>query len=668
MTHLAAALAGRPPGRLPTFLRLLPLLCVALLAVGCESALKEPVILQQPADQVAFETRTATFIVGVEGAFPLQFQWRRDGVDIAGATSGSYTTPALALADDGARFSVVISNSKGTVTSGEASLSIRPGPTIATQPASQTVALGATATFSATGSGEQLAYQWRRNDVDITGANAATYTTPATTLADDGAVYTVAVSNPGGTAVSDPAILTVSGEPAFSIGPASQVVAAGRPAIFSALAGGGDLVYQWRRGAADIAGANAPVYTLAGSALADDGASFAAVVSNTLGTATSAAATLTVVDLPNDPPPALVAEVAMSPSEAANATFVLVRRSDGSVWHWGYNGEGQRGNDTLTAATATPGRVTLPQGAVAIQVAAGGRHALALLANGDVYAWGVNLSGQLGLGDSTGRLTPTKVTLPAAAVAVAAGGAHSLAVLADGRVFAWGDNSSGQLGNAGRLPSAVPVALTGIADAVQVAAGRTHSLALLADGRVLAWGGNTSGQLGDGSFRLKRTPVDTGARAVARIRAGGNLSLAVTEERVLLAWGENSDGQLARGAAFTTDIPTPTGIATGVVDAAAAEQHLLVVTSDGRVLAAGRNGSGELGDGTSTARSTLTQATGVAGALTVAAGGRSSSLALRGDGRVFAWGDNAAQQFGNTSVAPAGSPTPTAVPNFDATP
>jgi hypothetical protein len=172
-------------------------------------------------------------------------------------------------------------------------------PTITTQPANQTVTVGATATFSVTAAGTApLSYQWYQSSAAISGATSASYTTPPTTAADNGATFYVVVSNASGSVTSADATLTVTSPvsaPAITRQPANQSVNLGATATFSVAATGtAPLSYQWYRGSTAISGATSASYTTPPTTLADSGATFHVVVTNTAGSATSNSATLTV--------------------------------------------------------------------------------------------------------------------------------------------------------------------------------------------------------------------------------------------------------------------------------------------------------------------------------------------------------------------------------------
>lgn len=197
------------------------LLCGAALVAACggggsepPSAATAPTISAPPASMSVAVGQGATFSVTADGSAPLSYQWLRDGVVIAGATGAGYSIGAAVIGDDAARFSVVVSNAAGSVTSAEATLTVSTvaaGPSLTTQPAAVTVAAGATASFSVSATGSApLAYQWRRNGANIAGATAATYATPATTAGDDGARFSVVVSNALGSVTSSEAPLTVT--------------------------------------------------------------------------------------------------------------------------------------------------------------------------------------------------------------------------------------------------------------------------------------------------------------------------------------------------------------------------------------------------------------------------------------------------------------------------
>jgi hypothetical protein len=173
-----------------------------------------PVIVTHPADLTVMQGQTATFQVIANGSTPLSYQWQRNLVNIPGANAASYTTPATVLADNGAKFRCVVTNAFGTANSNEATLTVNAPPRITAHPADQTVTAGQTATFSVSANGSApLNYQWQRNMVNITGANAASYTTPATVLADNGAKFRCVVTNAFGTANSNEATLTVQPPP-----------------------------------------------------------------------------------------------------------------------------------------------------------------------------------------------------------------------------------------------------------------------------------------------------------------------------------------------------------------------------------------------------------------------------------------------------------------------
>jgi hypothetical protein len=181
---------------------------------GSGNTPKAPSVTTQPANQAVTAGQTATFSVVATGTAPLSYQWRKNSTNISGATAASYTTPATTTSDNNAKFDVVVANSVSSVTSAQATLTVTSAavtPSINTQPANQTVTAGQTATFSVVATGTApLAYQWQKNGSDITSAASASYTTPVTTIAGNGELFRVIVSNTAGSVTSTSATLTVN--------------------------------------------------------------------------------------------------------------------------------------------------------------------------------------------------------------------------------------------------------------------------------------------------------------------------------------------------------------------------------------------------------------------------------------------------------------------------
>jgi hypothetical protein len=180
-----------------------------------------PTITTAPANQTVTAGQTASFTVVAGGTAPLNYQWQKNGANIIGATSASYTTATTTMADSGSTFLAVVTNTAGTVTSAAATLTVSAAavvPTITTPPANQTVAAGQTASFAVVAGGTApLSYQWQKNGANIAGATAASYTTAATTTADSGSTFQVVVTNTAGTVTSAAATLTVTAAPVPAI-------------------------------------------------------------------------------------------------------------------------------------------------------------------------------------------------------------------------------------------------------------------------------------------------------------------------------------------------------------------------------------------------------------------------------------------------------------------
>jgi hypothetical protein len=171
-------------------------------------------------------------------------------------------------------------------------------PHITVQPVSQTVTAGQSTSFSVSAMGSGVTYQWQKHGGAITGATNSSYSTPVTTVSDSGSEFTVTASNNFGSVTSNPAFLTVNAAisaPVISLQPSSQTVTVPNSAVFSAAATGtAPMSYQWRRNGLAISGASGPTYMTPATSTSDNGAAFSVVISNGAGSATSAAATLSV--------------------------------------------------------------------------------------------------------------------------------------------------------------------------------------------------------------------------------------------------------------------------------------------------------------------------------------------------------------------------------------
>ena len=293
--------------------------------------------------------------------------------------------------------------------------------------------------------------------------------------------------------------------------------------------------------------------------------------------------------------------------------------SDGTLASWGYNGYGQLGNNSYTDSHV-PGLVTqngVLAGKTVVSISAGYHHSLALCSDGTVAAWGWNSNGQLGNNSATNSSVPVLVTASGAlagktVVSIAAGGTFSLALCSDGTVAGWGWNAYGQLGTNSATSSSVPVLATqsGVLagkTVISVAAGYSHSLAVCSDGTVAAWGSNYYGQLGNNSSANSSVPVlisQSGVLAgktIISASAGWIHSVALCSDGTIVAWGYNASGCLGNNSTTDSGVPvlvTQSGILVGKtgVSVAAGTYYSLALCSDGTMAAWGQNSFGNLGN------------------------------------------------------------------------
>ena len=378
---------------------------------------------------------------------------------------------------------------------------------------------------------------------------------------------------------------------------------------------------------------------------------------------------------------------------------------------WGSNSFGQYGDGT-TINRSSPVQVsTFPlsystptqvQSGSWTSIASTGSHVLAVDTTNKLYGWGINSSGQLGLGDTINRSSSTQIST-SSWTQIVAGGTHTVALRTDGTLWTWGLAGSGQLGTGDTLARSSPVQIgTNISSWTQIAASDASSYGIF-NGVLYVWGLNSIGQLGTNNITATTnyltsalsivlaamsSPTQIGISSWSFVSAGNNYSIGLSNTNKLFVWGINTSGLLGDTASIVSrSTPIQLGGNTSYSQVSTGGTHTTFTstTSPQTITAAGLNSSGQLGDGTTIARSSLTQvltsaidhksspvqiaALGVYTSYYVSSptqlgtsswsqvsAGTTHTAAITTLGSLFAWGLNSSGQLGNSNTTSRSSP------------
>ena len=374
-------------------------------------------------------------------------------------------------------------------------------------------------------------------------------------------------------------------------------------------------------------------------------------------------------------------------SVAAGGNFTCALGSNYKVYCWGLGSALGAGTSTDSTTPVAVSQGAVPAGVTFQSIFAGQRHACAIASNSLTYCWGVNSNGQLGDGSTTDRLTPVALTqgaLPSGSrlQSMSLGVDYSCAVASDDKAYCWGTNINGQLGDGTGTQRSNPVAVAlGAMPAgstvLKIATNTSHTCAIASNNRTYCWGLNGSGQLGDGTTTIRLTAVQASQGAmpsgamVIQISLGSSHTCAIASDNKVYCWGNNAlGGQLGNNSSSNTTIPV--AVSQGVMPSdrfatsiSLGSTHSCAIGSSNLVYCWGANARGQLGDGTTTQRSTPVATSSVFDTATrpifniQAAGGASGvsyNCAIASDNKGYCWGLNSSGQLGNSTTTSSSSP------------
>lgn len=295
-------------------------------------------------------------------------------------------------------------------------------------------------------------------------------------------------------------------------------------------------------------------------------------------------------------------------------------------------------------------RITEPP---ASRLSAGGEHTCSIRTDQSLWCWGSNEYGQVGTGvTGPGPATPVRVGGASDWTSVVAGGAHTCGTRRAGQLFCWGLNHQGQLGLGGRTSTGSPTRVGQANDWRDLSLGWFTTCGVRAEGSLRCWGDNSAGQLGDGTNQTRREPRRVPGAGWRTVSAGGWHTCGIRVDDSLWCWGRNPFGQVGDGTLTNRWSPVRIGSRASWVDVTSSLTHTCATTARGEVRCWGRNSRGQLGTGDLADRSSPIRVGGLPKVVEVGAG-EGSTCALDTTGASWCWGSNAYGFYGDGSQTSA---------------
>lgn len=340
----------------------------------------------------------------------------------------------------------------------------------------------------------------------------------------------------------------------------------------------------------------------------------------------------------------------------------------GNLWAWGRNSYGQLGDNTIISRSSPV--QTIAYGTNWKQVSCGQYHTAAIKTDGTLWTWGYNefnQYGQLGDNTTTNRSSPVQTISFGTNWRQVSAGGHTAAIKNDGTLWMWGYNNSGQLGDNTRTNRSSPVQTVAFGtNWKQVFCGSNNTAAIKTDGTLWIWGANAQGQLGDNTITTRSSPVQTVAFGTnwMQVACGRYHIAAVKTDGTLWCWGFNQFGQLGDNTTTTNRSSPVQTVASGTnwKQVACGDYYTAAIKTDGTLWCWGDNATyGQLGDNSTTKKSSPVQTVAFGTNWKQVSCGTYSSYtaAIKTDGTLWTWGYNSDGQLGDRSVTSRSSPVQT---------